>query len=195
MQNKLIDRFSELGSRGAISVDDLLQCWQEFRELHPVTPYSLTFGNNPNYQYDNLYSYFHKNKFDLFNDSAITQINMNMTAIDWNEMQINRTLRFNDELYKLVSIQNYDPINQTAQVQMIKKINNGTATARNIVTGITCTIITKMYASHFTGTTDSYSINWDSGYQTYTAHNGFSATGVTGVDGTGNVNVTVTKNV
>ncbi len=89
---------------------------------YPTTDFSLTFGDNDGYQFDNLYSKFHKNKYYQLNNSATTTATMKMNEVDWDEMQINRTLKYNGELYKLISIKNYDPINQTAEINMLKKI-------------------------------------------------------------------------
>ncbi|GHM98849.1 hypothetical protein WSM22_03390 [Cytophagales bacterium WSM2-2] len=192
LQSGQIDRFSEVGAEAQY----LLMTYYSVGKVsgsYETTPYSLTFGENPNYQYENLYSFFHKNKYTLYGDSAVTKINMRMSEIDWNEMQVNRTLKFNDELYKLVKIENYDPINRTSELSMIKKINNGTtANARNIYTGITIATTSKLYSDpSLSG--NQYEFNYDAGSQvtdlTYTG----VTNGTTGVDSFGNVVVTINK--
>lgn len=88
-------------------------------DTHDPTTFSLTFGENS--VYDNIYSVFHKKKYDDLENSYVLSGTMRMNENDWREMQINRTLLFDGELYKLVSIKGYDPILRTAQIEMIKK--------------------------------------------------------------------------
>lgn len=88
-------------------------------DTHVPTSFSLTFGENP--IYDNIYTTFHQKKYDDFENSYILKGNMRMDENDWDAMQINRPLIFDGELYKLVSIKNYDPINRYAEIELIKK--------------------------------------------------------------------------
>jgi hypothetical protein len=88
-------------------------------EAHSPTFFSLTFGENS--LYDNIYSVFHKPKIDDYKNNYLLKGTMRMNENDWYEMQINRTLLFDDELYRLVSIKEYDPILNIAKIEIIKK--------------------------------------------------------------------------
>jgi hypothetical protein len=88
-------------------------------DIHDPTSFSLTFGENP--IYGNLFTEFHKKKYDDLENSYILKGTIRMNEVDWYEMQINRTLQWNDELYRLVAIRNFDPINRIAEIEMIKK--------------------------------------------------------------------------
>ena len=46
---------------------------------------------------------------------------MRMTEFSWGEMQINRPIRYNDELYIIISIDNYDVVKNTANIKLLKK--------------------------------------------------------------------------
>jgi hypothetical protein len=86
---------------------------------YEITNFNLTFGENT--VYDNLYTVFHKPKFDDMENGYVLSGTMRMDENDWREMQINRPLLFNDELYRLVAIKNYDPVTKIAQIEMIRK--------------------------------------------------------------------------
>lgn len=86
---------------------------------HNPTYFNLTYSENG--LYDNLYTVFHKPKLDDLKNNYLLSGKMRMNENDWNEMQINRTILFDDELYRLVSIKNYDPIAQIAQIELLKK--------------------------------------------------------------------------
>ena len=120
LQSGQINRFSLAG----VEAQYLLMTYYSAGKTsgtYDTTPYSLTLSDDQSLIYENVYSTFHKPKYDLLNSSAQTKVNMLMTANDWNEMQINRTLKFNDELYRLIKLSNYDPIKRTCEVYMLKK--------------------------------------------------------------------------
>ena len=87
---------------------------------HIQTFFNLTYGENG--LYDNIYTLFHKPKLDNLKNNYLLSGTMRMSENDWNEMQPNRTIQFDDELYRLVSIKNYDPISRIAQIELLKKI-------------------------------------------------------------------------
>lgn len=85
------------------------------------TEFSLTFGDADEFVFDNLYSRFHKGKYNLLRNSHLMSASMRLNETDWKEMQINRTIRFDDEFYRLVSIKNYDPVKRSAEIALLKK--------------------------------------------------------------------------
>ncbi len=90
-------------------------------DIYETTPYSLVMGNGEDLLFDTLYTKFHRPKYqELQNGHLLTAI-MRMDENDWREMQINRTIIYNDELYRLVAIKGYDPINRTANIELAKK--------------------------------------------------------------------------
>jgi len=88
-------------------------------DVHEPTAFSLTMGDS-DFTFPNLYTYFHKNKFDTLRDSSLLTANMRMNANDWQEMQVSRPLSYDNELYRLISIQNFDPVGNTAKVTLLK---------------------------------------------------------------------------
>lgn len=89
-------------------------------DVADVPPFSLTFGESDEF-HNTLYTEFHKNKYDLYYNSELLEGTMRMDEFSWNEMQINRPIRYNDEIYSIISIDNYDVVNNTATIKLIKK--------------------------------------------------------------------------
>lgn len=85
------------------------------------TDYSLVFDDN-GYFHKTLWSEFHKYKWDRLQQSEMFTGIMHMNSYDWNEMQINRPIWYKNELYSLISIEGYNPITQTCQIKLIKKL-------------------------------------------------------------------------
>jgi hypothetical protein len=83
------------------------------------TPYSLTLKDNS--VYPNVYSEYHKDKYSQLATSNILKAKMRMDENDWREMTIDRLVEFDDEYYRIIAIKNYDPINRTADIELIKK--------------------------------------------------------------------------
>lgn len=83
------------------------------------TDYSLVFDDN-GYFHNSLWSMFHKEKYSRYQTSEVLEANMRMTDYDWGEMQIDRPIMYNQEIYHLVSIQGYDPIKGIARIKLIK---------------------------------------------------------------------------
>lgn len=89
---------------------------------YPTTPYSLILGGGDDLRYDTIYTYYHKKKYDNLVNSNKLKCKMLMNENDWREMTIDRPIRFNDELYRIISIKNYDPILNTASLELLKKV-------------------------------------------------------------------------
>ena len=89
-------------------------------DVEGVPEYSLTFGEGDKFN-ETLWTKFHKPKYDLYYNSELLLGTMRMSDVDWNEMQINRPIKYNDELYSIISIENYDVVNRTAEIKLIKK--------------------------------------------------------------------------
>lgn len=101
----------------------LQSLWQMMGSTAPLTTkltdFSLVFDDN-GYLHNTLWSVFHKNKWDRYSNSEQVEIKMRMNSYDWQEMQIDRSLWFNHELYQLIAIDGYNPIARTALIRMIK---------------------------------------------------------------------------
>ena len=82
--------------------------------------YSLCFDDN-GYLHDTLWSKFHKYKWDRYQNSELFSGDIIMNSYDWEQMQINRPLKYRGELYSLVAIEGFNPITQKASIKMIKK--------------------------------------------------------------------------
>ena len=86
---------------------------------YTTTSYSLTLGEDS--MFPNLYSEFHEPKYILLRSSHVLKATMRMNGYDWSQMTIDRCLKYNHELYQLVAINGYDPVNQSAELVMLKK--------------------------------------------------------------------------
>jgi hypothetical protein len=86
-----------------------------------LTDYSLVFDDN-GYYHETLWSMFHKYKWDRYQTSELFTGDMMMNSYDWNQMEINRPLKYKGELYSLVSIEGYNPVLNRATIRMIKKL-------------------------------------------------------------------------
>ena len=89
-------------------------------DVTKVPDYSLTFGEDDTFN-ETLWTKFHKEKYKLYTDSELMECEMRMNDVDWNEMQINRPIRYNNENYSIISIDNYNVVNRTAKLKLIKK--------------------------------------------------------------------------
>jgi len=85
-----------------------------------TTSFSLVFDDN-GYMHETLWSKFHKYKWDRYQNSELFTGSIKMNSYDWEQMQINRPLLYNNELYSLVSIEGFNPITEQATIKIIKK--------------------------------------------------------------------------
>ena len=81
--------------------------------------YSLVFGDNDG-MIDTLYSKFYRNKFNRYKNGEIIDASVNLTSVDWKQLQINRAILYKKELYSLMEIKNYDIVKGTANIRIIK---------------------------------------------------------------------------
>ena len=86
-----------------------------------TTDFSLVFDDS-GYFHETLWTKFHKLKYDRYKYSEMLTATMRMNSMDWNEMQIERPIMYNNEIYNIVSIEGYDPILKTANIKLIKKL-------------------------------------------------------------------------
>lgn len=118
---------SKINDRRTITATYLQTLWQmmgqDSQDLPDsvLTDFSLVFDDN-GYFHNTLWSVFHKYKYDTYQNSNIVEAEMRMNANDWQEMQIERPIMFNNEIYSLVAIEGYNPIARTCSIRMIKKI-------------------------------------------------------------------------
>lgn len=85
-----------------------------------TTDFSLVFDDN-GYFHETLWSKFHKYKWERYQNSELYEGDMRMNSYDWDQLQINRPILYNDELYSLVSLEGFNPITQKAKIKIIKK--------------------------------------------------------------------------
>ena len=86
-----------------------------------ATDFSLCFDDN-GYFHNTLWSKFHQNKWDTYANSEQVIVDMRMNSYDWQQLQINRPILYNQELYSLIAIDGYNPIRRTATIKMIQKL-------------------------------------------------------------------------
>ena len=86
----------------------------------PKTPYSLVFDDDNNY-HETLYTYYHKNKYDRYQNSSILSADLIMDENDWESIQLNRALIYKGEIYHLIEL-NFDPVKHNGSISIIKDI-------------------------------------------------------------------------
>ena len=86
----------------------------------PQTPYSLVFDDDNNY-HETLYTYYHKNKYDRYQNSSILSADLIMDENDWESIQLNRALIYKGEIYHLIEL-NFDPVKHNGSISIIKDI-------------------------------------------------------------------------
>lgn len=85
-----------------------------------------TENNNPypSLRYDTyLYDAYFENLIEYFNKSYILEAKIALRSSDWNNLRANRLIRFNDNLYRLLEISEFDPLEENyATIVMMKVI-------------------------------------------------------------------------
>jgi hypothetical protein len=84
-----------------------------------TTEFSLVFDDSE--YHETLWSKFHKNKYDKYKNSEMLKATMRMNVVDWQEMQIERPILFNNEIYNIVQIEGYNPISKNGEITLIKR--------------------------------------------------------------------------
>jgi hypothetical protein len=85
-----------------------------------TTNYSLTFSESD--YHNTLWTVFHKPKYDRFMYSEVLEAEMRMNEYDWQEMQLERPIKYNGEVYHIVEITGYNPIKNIASIRLIKTL-------------------------------------------------------------------------
>jgi hypothetical protein len=85
------------------------------------TDFSLILANNNDFG-DTIYTRFHANKYKRFQQSEVLTMKMIMNDVDWRAMQINTPIFYNNQIYSIMEIQNYDVVKQVATLKLIKQI-------------------------------------------------------------------------
>lgn len=84
-------------------------------------PYSLVFDSS-SYLHDTLWTKFHQPKYERYQKSEVLEADMRMTTFDWNQMQLNRPILYNNEIYHIIEISGFNPITQTASLRLLKTL-------------------------------------------------------------------------
>ena len=89
-------------------------------DTYTKTDYSLVFDDSNQY-HETLYTKFHKAKYDRYQNNNLLVADTIMTDFDWNELQIGRPILYYGEIYSLVNIDSYSPIDNSATITLIKQ--------------------------------------------------------------------------
>jgi hypothetical protein len=114
----------QMGSEVGIEAQVLMMTWYNSSNTgntHTPTNFSLTFSDNPDLSYPNLYSYFHQRKYENIRNGYVLTASMRCNAVDWKELRIDRPIKYNGEYFQLVSLKNYDVVKQSAEITLMKK--------------------------------------------------------------------------
>ena len=115
----------DLDSRKTIASTYLRTLWNMMGDTSAATytgvttDYSLVFDDS-GYFHNTLWTVFHKPKYDRFQKSEVLECTMRMSPYDWSQMQLNRPILYNKEVFHIVEISSYNPIAQTAELRLIK---------------------------------------------------------------------------
>lgn len=93
--------------------------WESSAPINDETDYSLVFDDD-DYLHETLYTKFHANKYNQLKHGVLLEGRMIMSPVDWQEMQMQRPIKYNGNIYRLISI-NYNPIKGLAEIQLISK--------------------------------------------------------------------------
>lgn len=85
------------------------------------TDFSLILSDNSSYG-DTIYTKFHQTKYNRYQNSEVLTLKMIMTDLDWQNMTINQPIRYNNQLYSILEIKNFDIVKQVAELSLIKMI-------------------------------------------------------------------------
>lgn len=85
-----------------------------------VTDMSLILADNNDFG-DTIYTRYHKNKYKRYENSDILEMKIICTDVDWNMLQINQPVFYDNEIYSILEIKNYDVSKQTATLKIIKQ--------------------------------------------------------------------------
>lgn len=136
-------------SKAGAEAQGLLTTWYSASKAddgHIYSNFSLTMGEDS--LYPNLYSKFHESKYNNLRNGSLLKATMTMNSFDWSEMQIYRPVLYDREVYRLVSINNYDPINQIAEINLLKYIGVGISLTEQFnTTTTTTTTLAPIYAN------------------------------------------------
>ncbi len=103
------------------SMMSYLMAGKDSDDDYETTDFHLIFCEDEDLLFPTIYTKFHKSKYDSLRNGYILKAKMRMNENDWEAMDISRTIKYRDELYRLVSIKNYDPILRTADIELLKK--------------------------------------------------------------------------
>ena len=85
-----------------------------------VTDMSLILSDNNDFG-DTIYTRYHKNKYRRYENSDILEMKIICTDVDWNALQINTPVFYDNEIYSILELKNYDVVKQTASLKLIKQ--------------------------------------------------------------------------
>jgi len=121
LDNVNIDTIDDRRTTVASYLQSLWQMMTSSSVANKTTGFSLVFDDN-GYFHQTLWSKFHKYKYERYQQSELLTANIHMTSYDWNQMQINRPIKYRGELYSLVEISGFNPVSQIGQIKLIKKL-------------------------------------------------------------------------
>ena len=86
-----------------------------------VTDMSLILANSNDFG-ETIYTTYHANKYKRYQESDMLTLKIIMTDADWNIMQINLPIFYDNQIYSIMAIKNYDVVKQVAELQLIKQL-------------------------------------------------------------------------
>ena len=101
-----------------IQADTLKSLYLTLGNNDKPTDFSLVFGDSG--LHHTIYSKFYKLKIDRYVHNTILEGEIMLSDFDWNQLQLERPVKYNNEIYHLLSIEEYNPINHLAKIKLIK---------------------------------------------------------------------------
>lgn len=120
-----MDRVKDLITNEQISLNQRIYASLVYSTYYQVgdkytNSYSLVF-NDYDDVVDTLYTKFHRNKYKRYEDGYVIEARIRMDIYDYNRYTMNRPLSYRQEMYSLVSIEEFDPVNNIATIRIIRQ--------------------------------------------------------------------------
>ena len=117
--NEVLTGTTNFNSKDIATASYLQGLWLMTQDSTRQTQYSLVFDDET-FLHNTLFNQFHKIKHDRYENSEVLSADVRLTPYDWQQLTINRPVLYDGELYHIVAIEQYDIIEQSAVIKLLK---------------------------------------------------------------------------
>lgn len=83
--------------------------------------YSLIFGDSHGLA-ETLYTKFYRNRMNRYRDSEVLSATVRLNPVDWNTLQFNQPVIYDNEIYSIMEIKDYDIVKGVAKIKLLKQL-------------------------------------------------------------------------